>query len=276
MRGRIIFAIAKKDLREVSQNKAAWMPMIIVPLVFVIIFPLAFIVIPRVANIPPDFFTSDPEVRMFVEQLPPMFVSTLQGLDDYQTMLVLLLGYMFAPMFLIFPIMFSSVIACESFAGERERKTMEALLYTPATDTELFIGKVGAGLVPAIAISWISFFIYTLVLNGAGWPIFGRFWFPLPGWYPLMFWVAPGMSLLAVSATVLISTRVQTFMGAYQLSASLVVLVLALFFGQISGAVQLSVLTGMLIGVFVWVVAGVFTWLAVRTFNRTRLLISGG
>ena len=34
------------------------------------------------------------------------------------------LGYLFAPMFLIMPLMLSSIIAAESFAGERERKTL--------------------------------------------------------------------------------------------------------------------------------------------------------
>jgi ABC-type Na+ efflux pump permease subunit len=38
--------------------------------------------------------------------------------------------------------MVSSVLAADSFAGEKERKTLEALLYTPTTDRELFTAKL--------------------------------------------------------------------------------------------------------------------------------------
>ena len=75
--------------------------------------------------------------------------------------------------------MTASSIAAESFAGERERKKMEALLYTSASDAELFVGKALAAFLPALAITWLSFAGYTIVLNAAGWTIFGQIWFPL-------------------------------------------------------------------------------------------------
>ncbi|MBD3171504.1 ABC transporter permease subunit [Candidatus Bathyarchaeota archaeon] len=36
--------------------------------------------------------------------------------------------------------MSSSVIATDSFAGEKERNTLEVLLATPLTDSELLVG----------------------------------------------------------------------------------------------------------------------------------------
>jgi hypothetical protein len=45
MNWRSIWAIAKKDLKEVRQNKAAWGPGIIVPLIFAIVMPLIFIIL---------------------------------------------------------------------------------------------------------------------------------------------------------------------------------------------------------------------------------------
>jgi ABC-2 type transport system permease protein len=187
-------------------------------------------------------------------------------------MIVIMLGMMFAPMFLMFPLMFSTIIAAESFAGERERKTMEALLYTPATDKELFFGKVMAGFVPALVISWGSFIVYTIVLNVLGWPVFGRIWFPLDTWYPLMLWISPALALLGVSFTVLISSKTPTFMGAYQSSAVLVILVVGLMIGQVSGVVYLNVGVGMLVGLFCWLIAIALTVIAIKNFNRSKLL----
>jgi ABC-2 type transport system permease protein len=268
---RILQAIARKDLLEVRQNKAAWMPMIIVPLLFVIIMPLAMILIP--SQMGPDA-VSDSDLTTFLANMPPSMQQQLDGLDGMQLTIVVMLGMFFAPMFLMFPLMFSTIIAAESFAGERERKTMESLLYTPTTDKELFFGKVLAGFVPALAISIGSFLLYVIVLNAASWPFFERIWFPLPTWYPLIFWISPALALIGVCFTVLISSKAQTFMGAYQSSAALVVLVLAFLFGQISGVIYLSVGVGLLVGLVCWILAIVLAYLALKNFNRSKLLVS--
>lgn len=269
-----ILAIAHKDLLEVRQNRAAWMPMVVVPLLFVLILPLALILIPPRVQLSPEMLAAEGDLRLFLENMPPSMSQALVGLDALQSMMVILLGYFFAPFFLIFPLMFSTVIASESFAGERERKTMEALLYTPASDSELFLGKVTAALAPAVGISWASFILYALVLNTAGYPLFGRIWFPLPSWWPLIFWITPALALLGTAATVLISARARTFMGAYQTSASLVLLVVALMMGQISGVLYLSVGVGLLVGLFFWLIAVALTAAAIRSFQRSALLSS--
>ena len=187
---------------------------------------------------------------------------------------MLLLGYLFAPFFLIIPLMFSTVIAAESFAGERERKTIEALLYTPASDTELFLGKVAAAGLPAVLITWLCFLAYIVVVNVASYSLMGRVWFPLVTWYPMIFWIAPAISLMGIAATVLISSRNPTFMGAYQSSASLVLLVIGLMVGQMTGVLYLSVGIGLAIGAVIWLIDVVLMVIAVRTFNRAKLLAS--
>lgn len=275
MRSEIILAIAKKDLLEVKQNTSAWLPMVIVPLMFAVGLPLIILLAPR----NPAFMnqvTADPDLIGFIDRLPPVMFSYLEGLDLNQKMVVIFLGFFFAPMFLIMPLMFSTIIAAESFAGEWERKTLEALLYTPASDAELFVGKMTAAGVPAMLLTWICFGLYTLVLNIAGAPIMAaKFSFPLPTWYPLIFWISPALSLLGISATVLISARTKSFMGAYQLSGSLVLVVLALVVGQVTGVLYLSIGAGMLVGLVFWIIAGCLTWLGVRMFKRTTLLTSG-
>jgi ABC-type Na+ efflux pump permease subunit len=276
MNWRKVWAVAMKDLAEVRGNRAAWLPMIIVPLVFVILMPLAMILIPSSLEASSFSMTADPDLQAFFSNLPIEMTRSLQGLDEMQTMLMVMLGYLFAPMFLILPLMFSTTIAAESFAGERERKTMEALLYTAATDFELFMGKVLAGVLPAIWISWISFLGYTFVLNIAGFPVFERVWFPLVSWYPLIFWLTPALAFLGVIITVLISIRVQSFMGAYQTSASTVVLVLALVVGQATGVLYLSAVSGFVIGLAFWVLDGILLSLAIKKFNRTALLTKPG
>jgi ABC-2 type transport system permease protein len=269
-----ILAIAKKDWLEVRQNTAAWLPMVIVPLIFVVILPLVFLVVIPSTGAGSQSVTSDQDLKTFLRNLPDSMAGPLQGMNVDQSGVVLMLGYMFSPMFLILPLMFATVIASESFAGERERKTMEALLYTPASDAELFMGKVMAAALPSILITWISFAVYTVILNTFGYSLIGRVWFPLPTWWPLIFWITPALTAFSIAATVLISAKVQTFMGAYQTSASTVILVLALMVGQISGVLYLTVEIGMLVGLVIWLIAAVLTYFAIRIFNRTALLSS--
>ena len=275
MKIRKIIAIIKKDWLEVLPNKGAWMPMIIVPLIFIIVIPLAFLLLPRFINLTPEEMMPAYQIKGFLENLPPVMTEKLATLNQVETMQVIVLGYFFAPMFLIFPLMISTIIASESFAGERERKTIEALLYTPASDAELFTGKALAAFIPAIAVTWISVIIYAIVLNTVGFSIYQQVWFPLAAWYPLIFWVTPAVALLGVAFTVLISARNPTFMGSYQTSGSLVILVLGLVAGQAAGVLYLSVGVGMLVGLFFWLLAGAMTWFSIKSFNRTKLLTSG-
>jgi ABC-type transport system involved in multi-copper enzyme maturation permease subunit len=275
MKIKTIFTIAKKDLLEVKQNKTAWGPMLIVPLIFTLVIPLAFLLLPRLINIAPEELMPAYQLKGFLANLPESMTAILSGLTEVQSMQVLVLGYLFAPMFLIFPLMISTIIAAESFAGERERKTIEALLYTPATDAELFVGKSMAAFLPSLVVTWISFIIYSVVLNVAGFSIYNHLWFPVASWYPLMFWITPAVALLGIAFTVLISARTPTFMGAYQTSGSLVIIVLGLVAGQATGLLYLSVGISMLVGLFFWLVAGLLTWYAIRLFNRSKLLTAG-
>lgn len=270
-----IVTIAQKDWIEVRQNKAASMPMLVLPLVFIVILPA--ILLGSIQFVPggADTMLNDPDMAGFMNKLPGFINAQIAGFNDVQSGIFLMLGYFFAPFFLMLPLMFATIVASESFAGEYERKTIEALLYTPASDAELFLGKVLAAGVPSLLITWGSFVLYGVVVNSLGWPIMQRIWFPIPTWWVLIFWVAPAISLLGISFTVLISARTRTFMGAYQSSASLVIVVLGLLVGQATGLLYLSVGIGLLIGLVLWLIAAGLTYLAVKGFNRTRLLAAG-
>ena len=276
MNWKSILTIARKDLKEATQNKSVWLPMLVIPIMFVILLPVVLILVVGSSGSASQSMLSDPDMAAFFARMPEVMKESLAGLNAIQSGIVMMLGYFFAPFFLIMPLMYSTVIAAESFAGERERKTVEALLYTPVKDAELFIGKVLASFIPAVLITLGSFLGYIIVLNTLGFRIMGRVWFPLPNWYALILWVSPAISLLGTAFTVLISTKVQTFMGAYQSSASLVVLVLGLLAGQATGVLYLSPLVSLLLGAGIWLVDVILVYFAVKSFNRAKLIASAG
>ncbi len=57
---------------------------------------------------------------------------------------------------LIFPSLSSSNVAAYSFAGERERRTLETLLSTPLADWQISLGKIFAAVVVGVAVSILA------------------------------------------------------------------------------------------------------------------------
>ncbi len=70
-----------------------------------------------------------------------------------------------------FPVSISLVIALETFVGEKERLSLEPLLATPLTNTELYLGKSFAAMLPPLLASYLGIAIYMggLVFGGAQW-----------------------------------------------------------------------------------------------------------
>jgi uncharacterized membrane protein SpoIIM required for sporulation/ABC-type transport system involved in multi-copper enzyme maturation permease subunit len=66
-----------------------------------------------------------------------------------------------------FPISISLVIALETFVGEKERRSLEPLLTTPLTNTELYIGKTLASTIPPLLASFGGMSVYLLTLVGS-------------------------------------------------------------------------------------------------------------
>jgi ABC-type Na+ efflux pump permease subunit len=268
MNWRVIWHIALKDWKEIRQNRLAWMPTLIGPVIFGVILPL--ILLGTVSL--PGISATGGDVESMIAMIAPALRDQIAGLDPDQTLVVLMLGYFFAPLFLIVPLIVASVFGADSIVGEKERKTLEALLYTPASDRELYLAKLLSSVAPAILLSWGSFLLYTVVVNVAGAKVMGGVWFPLPHWIPLILWVSPAVATLGMSVIVLISSRVNTFTEAQQTSGLLALPIIMLVIGQAVGVIYLSVGLVVALGVVVWLLDAGLIWLGVKQFSRSALM----
>jgi hypothetical protein len=124
---------------------------------------------------------------------------------------------------------------------------------------------------PAVAVAWGGFLLYALVTNLAAWPVMGRAFFPNVMWLVLVLWVAPAIAALGLGTTVLISSRAQGFQEAYQLGAIVVLPILALVIGQITGLMYLSTGLVLLLGLVLWAVDLALLWFGRRSFRRNNL-----
>ncbi len=136
------------------------------------------------------------------------------------------LGGQFVPFLLMvvgfFPISISLVIALETFVGEKERRSLEPLLSTPLTNTELYIGKTLAAMLPPLVASFgaMTFYLITLSINGAEWQ-------PSPVLTLQIFLLTISQALVMVTGAVVVSS--QTTSGrASNLLASFIIIPMTL------------------------------------------------
>src|SRR5579871_1219606 len=74
-------------------------------------------------------------------------------------------------LFLVMPLFVPILISAHSVAGEKERRTLEPLLATPATGAEILAGKTLGSLLPAMAICWLSFGAMCCTVDAVAWPL---------------------------------------------------------------------------------------------------------
>jgi ABC-type Na+ efflux pump permease subunit len=262
---RAVAAIVRKDLTVVVQSKAVMIPIVIVPLFIFILLPLLLGLAATLTALPGG-------TAQFLANLPAGLEAALAGLDEAQKLVVLVLVYLFAPLYLIVPLMVASVIAADSFAGEKERKTLEALIYSPVSDRELFVAKLLSAWLPAVAIGLGGFVVYALATNLAAWGIMGRVFFPTAMWLVLLVWLMPAVAGFGLGVSVIVSSKVKSFQEAYQIGGVVVLPILLLIVGQIAGVMVFSAWLVLLLGLVLWTVTALLLWYGSKSFARSELI----
>jgi uncharacterized membrane protein SpoIIM required for sporulation len=165
-----------------------------------------------------------------------------------------------------FPISISLVIALESFAGERERLSLEPLLATPLTDGQLYLGKMIASLVPPLSAAYLGIFVYLLGL------VLKTAWRPEPQLLLQILALTTVQAVVMVSGAVVISSQTTSVRAANLLASFIIVPVaeliilesLIMFWGRyhvLWWIVLMLVLIALVLG-----------RMGLRLFNREELL----
>ena len=114
----------------------------------------------------------------------------------------MVLNYILPVFFLMIPIMAASIMAASAFVGEKERHTLETLLYCPLTLKQIFQAKVWASFLLSMLVSLISFTAMLLVIEAELFFLMGRLLVPSVSWLVVMLLLSPAISLIAVTLIV--------------------------------------------------------------------------
>ena len=252
--------IISKEWAEVFKNRIVLFTVAFLPIVFL---ALPIITLAAMGSFEDEMSAGSGEMEAFVGDL-------CQGLNDMACTEVYMLN-LYTLLFMLLPVIVPVTIAAYSIVGEKTSHSLEPLLATPITTTELLVGKMIAACVPAIAATWAAFAIYA----GAMWFMVSEEVFKLamaPMWLVAVFIVAPLMSLMAVSAAVLISSRVSDPRAAEQLSAFVILPIILLLIGQSMGLILIDARMILLLGVLVLVLDVILVTMSVKLFQREIIL----
>jgi ABC-type Na+ efflux pump permease subunit len=256
-------AVVAKDLTAVRRSKAVVLPMLFVPVLLLIVLPL---VIGLIAS-----HTSGVRVDDFLTRLPAGVADPILSLPQNEQMVVLINGYLLAPLFLIVPLMISAVLAADAFAGEKERKTLESLLHLPMADRDLFLAKLAGAFIPALAVSWIGFVCFAIVANTVAWPVMHRLFLPTQLWMVMIIWVAPAVAALGLGVMVRVSARARTAQEANQLGGAVILPLIFLAMGQATGLLLVDLKVAIAIGAVLWALAAWLISRGAKKFTRDAL-----
>lgn len=259
-----VMLVFNKDWTEIKRNNQVMLPILIVPLIFAVIFPLLM-----------GGISSQPSngVDTLMKILPPDVLSIISGMSPEQALFYIMLSSFILPIFFIIPLIASSVIASDSFAGEKERKTLEALLAAPFSDQELLLGKILVAFVPAMLVTLISFGVFSILVNIVSYQTFGStIPFPNLTWMVAIFIFSPLLSLAGIGVTVVVSSIVRGYREAQQISGLLVLPVIALVLGQASGMLFLTPMLMLLLAVIFAAVDVLVFYVGLRLFAREEIL----
>ncbi len=255
-----IRTIIKKEWAEVFKNR-----MVIFSIIFM---PLFFTALPLLIL----HFTGQSSLDTVSTELPPQFApfcsADLTSGECFQVYMV----SQFMIMFMMIPLLIPVNIAAYSIVGEKTTHSLEPLLATPITTSELLIGKNLAAAIPAIAATWTGFVLYAigarLIVQNT--KVFLTLLDPM--WLMAIFIAGPLMAILSVNFSLMVSSRVNDPRVAEQVSAVVIVPLLLLFFGQISGFLLISRQVILIITLVLIIVDAGIIYAGVRLFQRETIL----
>ena len=225
--------------REVRDSFRDWR--IIVPIILLtLVFPLLATMTARV-------------MFRFVEQYGAGTVG-----DRVVPFMLLIVGF--------FPMSFSLVIALETFVGEKERKSLEPLLSTPLTNTQLYVGKVLAAVIPPMATSYLGITVYLVGL------LVVTEWIFSTELFIQIILLTTIQGVIMVAAAVIISSQTTSARAANLLASFIIVPVafllqfeaIVLFWGNTDG------LWWLILALIVTAI--MFIRMGIKVFNREELL----
>lgn len=264
-----MWAVARNDLRQLAGSPDFWAPMLGLAALFFVVIPVVLLLtITQLGDI-----GTVSKVSAALELLPQKAQEAVRGASAADRTSYALAVYLFAPLAVIVPMTISTAIGANTVVGEKERGTGEFLAHSPASEREIYFGKLIASLVPGYLTTLVGFGIYSIAVNLIVGPNVGGWFFPTRAWWVLMLWVVPPFLAITLSVVLRLSARVRSAAAAQQASSLVTLPLIVLSYGQATGSLLGAAgSSGLVLGAVAWTVAVIGLGRGAKAVTRARLL----
>lgn len=156
-------------------------------------------------------------------------------------------------------------MAASSFVGEKEKRTLETLLYSPISIKQVFEAKIWASFLMSMLVSFLSFVLMVLVTQLEIMLTTGSLLLPGIIWLVVMLLLSPAVALIGITVIVRGSAKAGSTEEAQQRSSLLVLPIVLLIVGQFTGLLLVNI--WMLFGMSV-VIAAIALLLMYGSFRK--------
>ena len=260
-----VIALLTKDMQDLRQNPAVFLPAALTGVMSLLLPFFVAVIVPyfsgeRLSD------SSDFEIALEMYREQP----AIRSLDP-EGAIQAWIFQQFLVLMVLTPVAGSMSVAAYSVIGEKQGRTLEPLLATPITTTELLLAKVLGALIPAVGLTVACFAVYLFGIALTARP--GVFRVLLtPRSLGIVFLLGPLAALAALQLAVCVSSRVNDPRSAQQVGALVILPIAGVLVAQLFGALQLTapVITAIAIALTLF---NLFVmWLAVVLFDRESIL----
>jgi ABC-2 type transport system permease protein len=261
-----IATLIGKELREFRASPAALVPVVLLVVVCTALPFMVVVVLPWATG---ESLTSDRTLQQVVA-LANKGTPDLAALSPDAAAEVFLFQQ-FLLLYLIAPIVGAVSLAAYTVVGEKQGRTLEPLLTTPMTTTEILIAKVLASFLPSLVIEAVGLCLYFGSIAVLASP--GVLW-SLLSWRSVLLVavLGPFASLAALQATIAVSSRVNDPRSAQQVAVLLILPLILMLVGQIAGAFFITTWVLVLLCLAMIVAWVALILLSVALFERETIL----
>ncbi len=268
MKARRMWALVIKDLKEITKSKYILISIIVLPLVLGAVVPFQVMLY---AGSFRKGETFDSGFGNFMEGILSDTVKDWESFTD-QAKANISLAYITLIIVAMMPVIITAMIGAETIVGERERKTIEALLASPLRNTEIVTAKIVSSFIPSFIATIVSVLSFSIVMDIILYPLIGRIYFPDTLSLFFMFIISPLLTVIAIELLIMISTKISTVRDATQVGGVLLIPLMILIIGYV-GLYFINSILGLIIGPAVLLaLAGVFYLISLRIFVREKAL----
>jgi ABC-2 type transport system permease protein len=215
-------------------------------------------------------FAKDPDTADLITTMAkgnPIY-ATMTPLEAGQA----LLGSQMSLILLLLPVILPSIISSYSIVGEKTSRTLEPLLATPITTSELLVAKSLTALIPAVVATWFGavIFVVGIWLSAVSDKVFQAI--ITPGWLIALVVATPLLGLITVSLTVAVSSKVNDPRTAQQVSVVMILPIMLIFFGQFTGLLVFNAVSALVGSAVLAVICVILIAIEARVFQRETIL----